>query len=509
VGGAKRIILVGDHRQLPPIGAGKPFVDIVAHLQPERIEALFPKVAKGYAELTLNWRQGPSASDTRVAAWFAGSDPGPGEEGIFAELATFGPADRIQVHTWNTADECHELLLKVLQTELHLTGPNDVLGFDKTLGGTESHGNCYFNRTWDKGGVGEAAEAWQILSPVRAMPHGVAGVNRLIHKLFRAKAVEWARGRFRKTLMPLGPEEIVYGDKVINVRNQRRWWEVYPEDGCEKYVANGEIGIAVGQFKGPQAKYKGMPWKLEVEFTSQPRFTYGYTKRDFGEEGEATLELAYALTVHKAQGSEFGTVILVLPNPCRLLSRELLYTALTHHRNRVVIAFQGNPAELRNYSRSEYSETARRLTNLFMEPDPVVVKDRRYDGKHIHRTARGELVMSKSEVIIANELHRRGVDYAYEKELCFGSGRTCRPDFTIEDAASGLTVYWEHCGMLDDPEYRARWELKQQWYRDNGVLPHSEGGGPNGTLVVTSDDSRTGFDTLQIGTIIDQLFSGD
>ena len=46
--------------------------------------------------------------------------------------------------------------------------------------------------------------------------------------------------------------------------------------------------------------------------------------------------LAYALTVHKAQGSEFNTVILVLPNPCRLLSRELLYTALTRQRDRVV-----------------------------------------------------------------------------------------------------------------------------------------------------------------------------
>jgi hypothetical protein len=508
VGGTKRIILVGDHRQLPPIGAGRPFTDIVAHLQPDRIEALFPKVAKGYAELTLNWRQGPSAPDTRLAAWFANSDPGPGEEGIFADLASFGPNDRIQVHSWNTAEECHELVIKVLQTELKLSGPNDILGFGMKLGGTESKGHCYFNRTWDKGGVGEAAEAWQILSPVRPLPHGVTGLNRLIHKLLRSATVERARERYRKTPKPLGPEEIVYGDKVISVRNQRRWWEVYPDEGCAKYVANGEIGIAVGQFKGPQAKYKGLPWKLEVEFTSQPRFTYGYTGRDFGEEGEPSLELAYALTVHKAQGSEFGTVILVLPNPCRLLSRELLYTALTRQRNRVVILFQGNPVELRNYSRSEHSETARRLTNLFREPEPVVVNERRYDGKHIHRTARGELVMSKSEVIIANELHRRGIDYAYEKELCFGKGRICKPDFTIEDAASGLTVYWEHCGMLDDPEYLARWELKQKWYRDNGVLPDSEGGGPNGTLVVTSDAPQTGFDTLQIGQIVEKLFTG-
>src|SRR5262249_35099852 len=77
VGGAKRIILVGDHRQLPPIGPGRPFADIVARLQPNHIGTLFPKVGKGYAELTLNWRQGRSAPDTRLAAWFGGGDPGP------------------------------------------------------------------------------------------------------------------------------------------------------------------------------------------------------------------------------------------------------------------------------------------------------------------------------------------------------------------------------------------------------------------------------------------------
>ena len=59
-----------------------------------------------------------------------------------------------------------------------------------------------------------------------------------------------------------------------------------------------------------------------------------------------SLELAYALTVHKSQGSEFGTVILVLPNPCRLLSRELLYTALTRQKDRIVILHQGPRTEL-------------------------------------------------------------------------------------------------------------------------------------------------------------------
>lgn len=133
-------------------------------------------------------------------------------------------------------------------------------------------------------------------------------------------------------------------------------------------------------------------------------------------------------------------------------------------------------------------------------------KKQRYYRKRIHRTVRGELVISKSEVIIANELHRRGIDYAYEKELRFDTGPRCKPDFTIEDLALDQTVYWEHCGLLHIPEYSKRWLEKQNWYRKNGILLLDEGGGKNGTLVATSDDPRSGFDTLLIASILDQLF---
>ena len=129
--------------------------------------------------------------------------------------------------------------------------------------------------------------------------------------------------------------------------------------------------------------------------TSQPMFKYGFKDGDFGDEGDPPIELAYALTVHKAQGSEFGTVILVLPNPCRVLSRELLYTALTRQKNRIVILYQGHPAELRGFAGGERSETARRLTNLFSDPEPVIIQEKRYDNKHIHRSLRGEMMMSK------------------------------------------------------------------------------------------------------------------
>lgn len=52
--GVHRLILVGDPSQLPPIGPGRPFVDIVAKLKPSNIETIFPKVAQGYGELTIH-----------------------------------------------------------------------------------------------------------------------------------------------------------------------------------------------------------------------------------------------------------------------------------------------------------------------------------------------------------------------------------------------------------------------------------------------------------------------
>lgn len=71
---------------------------------------------------------------------------------------------------------------------------------------------------------------------------------------------------------------------------------------------------------------------MNVEFSSQNQYSYSYTAGEFGEDSDIKLELAYALTVHKAQGSQFDTVFLVIAEPCRILSREMLYTALTRQK---------------------------------------------------------------------------------------------------------------------------------------------------------------------------------
>jgi len=283
---------------------------------------------------------------------------------------------------------------------------------------------------------------------------------------------------------------------------------VYPAKD-NPYVANGEIGVVMGFFwKGRRADTKMLRENLEVEFSSQPGHKYTFTKRDFAEEANLILELAYALTVHKAQGSEFGTVILVLPNPCRLLSREMLYTALTRQKNKVVILHQGPRADLRRYSLDNYSETARRLTNLFVPPSPIEIEGQFFEQYLIHRTARGEMVRSKSEVIIADHLFRRPtpIEYVYERPLTI-EGVTKYPDFTIEDMESGRTVYWEHSGMLHVASYRRRWEEKLAWYERHGILPHDKGGGTNGTLIITRDEANGSIDSAKITQLIEQVVS--
>lgn len=284
----------------------------------------------------------------------------------------------------------------------------------------------------------------------------------------------------------MGNQQILYGDKVINVANARRF-DVYPKVD-KAYLANGEIGLVVGQFKGKNWQPKGLPWKLEVEFSSQLGMKFGFGERDFGDEGDPALELAYALTIHKAQGSEYGMTFIVVPNPCRLLSRELLYTGLTRQRDQVILFHQGDQRALFKLSLAEHSESARRLTNLFADPKPIEHLGAFLEDGLIHRTARGELVRSKSEVIIANLMHALNIAYAYEQPLTGKDGSIRYPDFTVEDAETGKLVFLEHLGLMSEPAYQRRWDAKLVWYRTQGILPAEEGGGDAGILVTTTEE---------------------
>lgn len=274
-------------------------------------------------------------------------------------------------------------------------------------------------------------------------------------------------------------------------------------------MANGEIGSVVGTFmnnkmlKLSKEVKKKLLATLKVEFSSQQGYTYDYHSDEFGEDANIQLELAYAITIHKAQGSEFDRTILILPTPTRMLSPALLYTALTRQRDRVVVVHQGNLSDLKRYSSPKYSEIAHRLTNLFSPPKLVKVDENRL----IHYTRRGDTVSSKSEVIIADLLYSKGVgDYLYEEKLVAPDGSFRYPDFTIDDAATGQRVYWEHLGMMHDPDYRARWERKLEWYKFQDILPYNEGGGSGGTLLITRDDEQGDIDSGRLEQLVEEVF---
>lgn len=499
--GIDRLILCGDPRQLPPIGAGRPFVDIVNNLTPSNLDTLLPKVSLGYTELTVSRRQiGKSCEDLQLADWFSGRLVGPGDDEIFTKAKQGTLSDRLRFVRWDDEAQISDKIMSILVEELKLKDVSDSTAFELSLGGTAYNDNIYFNH-----GSAKSVTKWQILSPVRGQNFGVREINKMVQRTFRQETIHRAQGRFRKIPRPMGPEGIVYGDKVINVRNNHRK-AVYPEDNALKYVANGEIGVVEGQFKSKNATWRGLPWILKVEFASQPEFTYDYKGGDFKEEGEPMLELAYALTVHKSQGSEFDLCLLILPNPCWVLSRELLYTALTRQRDRVVILHQGPWEEYKKYSASTYSEIAGRYTNLFRAPALIEVNGRFLEEFLIHRTKRGEPVRSKSEVIIADNFLAANINYTYEQKLIGKDGAERYPDFTIEDSASGITYYWEHLGMLANKDYRERWQRKLEWYREQGILPIEEGEGEKGILITSADSEDGGIKSDEIAARIKEIF---
>ena len=495
---AERIIFVGDPNQLPPIGAGRPFVDLINLLKPELKDGVFPKVCNCYGELTVNRRQNSATTrlDVELAKFFTNSEETPDDD-VIKKIAK-GNDDNISIDKWSTPDELEDKLLRIMAQEVGMNGADDQTGFDLSLGGTKTNYGVYFNV-----GCAQFADKWQILAPVRNMPQGVMNINRLIHLRYRKHWLEVSRryGEWKRIPNAIGSEGIVYGDKVINVVNTGNKL-AWPKGG-RNYIANGELGIACGCYSKDKANDY-----LKVEFSSQRGFLYSYTKDDFNDEsGSAPLELAYALTVHKSQGSQFDTVILVLAEPCRIISRELLYTALTRQVKKIIILYNQEAYHLFKYSSEEHSDIARRFTDLFadtfhdgdidMRPQIVQVGNQFYEDRLIHRTARGELVRSKSEVIIANALHYHKLDYVYEPELML-EGKFYRPDFKIEDADTGDVWYWEHCGMMDNPKYKKRWENKKTFYKKNGIEE-----GKN--LIVTYDKGGS-LDSHKLEEIIKKIF---
>jgi ATP-dependent exoDNAse (exonuclease V) alpha subunit len=453
----QRIILVGDPNQLPPIGIGRPLADLVAYLDESAQDSR--EEAKALARLSVEVRTsaGAPSDSLRLASWFTREPQPVDADRVLSDLEAGQTFNDLEVHFWKTPQELHFQLNKLFESQLNLSNPSDIIGFNRAMGLTDE-GWVPFNDH-------DGAENFQLLCPVRKGVHGVHELNRWVQMRFRAAQLKTARQPWG---LSLGDEEIVWADKVILTRNGKRdGWD--GEKGVEDYLANGEIGVA-----GP-ASGKMKNKALNVAFAGRPKARFAFWPNNFKGDN-APLELAYALTVHKAQGSDFKKVFVILPQRSRLLTRELIYTALTRSKDRLILMLEGqDPSFLHEMIRT--SETARRSTNLFAvgirnEDDQREAGKRpsndRYADHLIYRTTRGELVRSKSELLIAERLNTLGIKYHYERPLegTLEPGRL-KPDFSFIDDTGELFL-WEHLGRMDQAKYREGWAWKKNWYSLNG-----------------------------------------
>lgn len=88
----------------------------------------------------------------------------------------------------------------------------------------------------------------------------------------------------------------------------------------------------------------------------------------------------------------------------------------------------------------------------------------------VYSTKKGDMVRSKSEVMIANMYYELGIPYRYEAELSLNNGRVTYPDFTVLDVVHRREIYHEHMGLLDDEEYRYHNLRKIEEYRKNDIF---------------------------------------
>lgn len=483
--GVKRLVLVGDHRQLPPIGPGRPFVDLVEWLRPEQLDGPI-RVGHGYVELTVSRRQrGSERDDLALARWFGGEDRPGAADAIWHQLRLGLESETVAYRQWGS-EGVIDALVTAVETELGLPQSDERTReqfFAQTYGAKWNEQKQRLEWHTGEGGAGQGCESWQVLSPTRSRVFGTVELNRVIKQRYRAGDLNWTQNRYGyRPPKPMGPEQIVYGDKVMQTRNNSRA-KAYPEGAGMNYLANGEIGVVV-------SRISEKPMYANVEFSSQVGATYGY-KPSSAE--DPWLELAWAVTVHKSQGSEFGTTFVVLPSRAPV-SRELLYTALTRQTRKVIILHEGTVDELFALTSPALSETSRRMTDLFRPAAPreLTIGDRmrRFDGNLIHVAPGGILVRSKNEVIVATILDELVPErWSYERPLTI-DGVTKYPDFTI-DTATGDEVVWEHLGMMGNPTYAAEWAAKKAWYTAHGFRPYDEPDAPGhrGVLMWTDDQA--------------------
>lgn len=188
----------------------------------------------------------------------------------------------------------------------------------------------------------------QVMTPTRKGLLGVERMNVILQKYLNP-ADE------KKTEREINGRLFREGDKVMQIKNNYQLeWEICTRFGLTvdkgMGVFNGDMGVIseINEYKET----------VEVEYDEGRKVKYGFDMVD-------ELELAYAITVHKSQGSEYPAVILpLLPGPKLLYNRNLLYTAVTRAKKCLTIIGSDTTFQemIRNKSEQErYTSLAERI----------------------------------------------------------------------------------------------------------------------------------------------------
>ena len=161
----------------------------------------------------------------------------------------------------------------------------------------------------------------QVLTPMRKGNLGVERLNKILQQYLNPPSPKKQEKEVRDRLLR-------EGDKVMQIKNNYQLeWEV-----CTRYGMTIDKGLGV--FNGDMGIIKNINTYEEtitVEYDEQRQVKYPYTLLD-------ELELAYAITIHKAQGSEYPAVVIpLLQGPRQLYNRNLIYTAVTRARKCVTL----------------------------------------------------------------------------------------------------------------------------------------------------------------------------
>jgi len=464
----KRLILVGDPSQLPPIGRGRVFADVIDWLGP----------LGGVGELQVNMRQmenralGKGTGILDLADAYRRRAPSltveeadtQRAEEMLARVQEGDDVDKdLRVRFWHGQEDLMAQLVSLIVADIEA---------DTGLTREDNVGWKFWKTAF---GDYEEPERRQVLSPYRGEGYGTEALNLVIQELAQGRSA----GEFKEI------DGIAFYDKVIQIKNRPRsnpiWaynWDTRNNERIEVY--NGEMGfVAPHPFDQKKSHWGGFrPERFRVTFSNKKNLGVDYG-RNLGktpegrwrkpESVEENLELAYAVSIHKAQGSEFERVYFVVPKHRRaLLSRELFYTGLTRASRHCTLLIEEDISPLLTMRRLEQSRLLAVNASLFSfnpVPDALRKLGDWYEEGKIHETLASYMVRSKSEVIIANMLFERDIPFTYETPLYAADGTFFLPDFTLK--AQGQEWYWEHVGMLHDESYRNKWETKKNWYDRN------------------------------------------